>query len=256
MGQGQRVAGPNRAKTYQIFAARPGLRGTQNAIAVDQDENVVSLVLTATKQIENVRSLGLQVHAPGDFGCASRIPSDQVLLQLRRVSRTGTNWKLWVAVTAGFRKADTEDDIQHVHNFLYSFKESNKCDGELITESYPAIEELIIDDINGDGLDYIVAKYNEAISAYSPWVSIWRIDLNGVARPISLRNIIDGPTLGGKLEIRIIDAKFHRASLYVEEKLAMGQGRWKKLAKSYGWDSASQQYKLLSELKLEEAPIP
>jgi hypothetical protein len=258
-GNQQEIRDQKRGKLYTVVSSRAAHDGVPRiAVAVDQDDAVVLLLVDSGGKISSATVLGQKVHLPPTFACAGRIPAEQVLLQLRSITDIQNNWKVWVAVSVGVNPSpgDTDDALGPTPTFFYVFKQSaGSCAKTLAKETYESLEQLIIEDINGDGRDYIFAKYNSGGMGYNPWVDLWAVTRNGNIEDIPLKALEVGLTFKGKADITIYNYQNHHASLMTEEEIRGASGPTK-IRKTYEWDQSLGQYKLTAKSKSKESPAP
>ncbi|MGB8495135.1 MAG: hypothetical protein WCE53_12095 [Candidatus Acidiferrum sp.] len=257
-GNQQEIRDQKRGKLYTVVSSRAAHDGVPRiAVAVDQDDAVVLLLVDSGGKISSATVLGQKVHPPPTFACAGRIPAEQVLLQLRSISDIRENWRVWVAVSVGATPSQGDmDAFGPTLTFFYIFKQSSgSCVETLAKETYASLEQLIIEDINDDGRDYIFAKYNSGGMGYNPWADLWAVTRSGNIEDVSLKALEAGLTFKGKVDITIYDYQNHHAGLMTEEEIRGASGPTK-IRKTYEWDQSLGQYKMTAKSKSVESPVP
>lgn len=232
----------------------------KHLLAVDPDGRVLLLDISDSGHLIDSEPLGYQQVPPSDFPFASSLPRNQALLTLRRLSCGERNWKLWVAQTIGFMDAPNRRSPL-VSNHLYVLRQCTAPEigcapsadtPALLSESFREINELIVDDINGDQQTEIAVLYADADAR--SWMKIWQVDDAGQLHAISLDDVMRDISADAATEIGLGDYRHGGEMLFTEQRMPSPKG-WRVIRRYYDWDSDKHRYELAEIVQTDEITL-
>ncbi len=243
---------------YRLLSVRPGDTTKKQALGVDTDGRIVLLTLDGDRKVSTVTPLGYAQIAPAEFDAHRLIPREEALLALRRLSDHSGRWKLWVALTVGFERVDQERRAAYrSYNFVRVFRDAGNGPRLQTTRSFPDVTELLVEDVNGDGMTEIAVQYLEQ-SPMSPstWLSMYQVDESGHLHVVSLDSVEKDLDLGlaRKTELELGDYKHGDKGLYSRQETVSEAGVLT-LQKHYDWNIAKHEYVLVDVSKTLETVL-
>jgi hypothetical protein len=241
-------------QNYRIVSERSA--GTKKqALATDDDGRVLLLSLSEGGHVSDYEPLGFEQAFPADFPFRASLPADQVLMTLRRVSCAEQGWRLWIALTLGFEDVPRHKGVPPLASHLYVFRQPAARDGEamVLSETFREVNELVVDDINGDQRTDIAVLYADA--GAGPWMKIWQVSDAGKIQAISLDDVKrDLAAAPGYVEIGLGDYRHGGELLYTEQRLPTSKG-WRVTRRYYDWHNEKQRYELSEVVQTDETTL-
>jgi hypothetical protein len=247
---GQEFRIVSKRPTFDLATKRPYAETPEQAIAVDLDGNIVLLEFDKDGTRTIGRWLGYELIPPPDFPFTSSLPKDQVLFELKRLSCPERKWRLWIAATIGFAKSDLfeVEGLFVRHNFLYIFKDEPRGRKTVLEKSYFQVEDLVVADINHDGITEIVVQSGEETVTGAPlYLEIWQVDPDGNLQAVSLENVENEMDLPESREsvMKLGSFRSGDGSLYTEQEVRdQRDGTALRVLKVYSWDKSKRRYNI------------